>query len=194
VAGRRETQKAATRERILDAAVLAFAAGGIADTPTAEIAARAGVSHGLIFAHFPTRDALVGAAIERIGNLIAARLHELAEQQASFRDILRAHVQGLLECETFYGRLVVEGPRLPPDARRTAIGVQSAISFHLEEAARREMAAGRLKRVAYPLLFNTWLGLLHHYLANSDLFAPGGSVLARRGPELINHFMALVSP
>ena len=45
------------------------------------------------------------------------------------------------------------------------------------------------------LLFNTWLGLVNHYLVNRDLFAdPGESVIARRGESLLDHFMALIGP
>jgi len=43
------------------------------------------------------------------------------------------------------------------------------------------------------LLFNTWIGLVHHYLANRDLFTDGPSVIAAKKEELVNHFLALVS-
>jgi hypothetical protein len=43
------------------------------------------------------------------------------------------------------------------------------------------------------LLFNTWIGLIHHYLMNRELFAPGASVVERHGRELLDHFMYLIS-
>jgi len=45
-----------------------------------------------------------------------------------------------------------------------------------------------------PLLFNTWLGLIHHYLGNRDLFAPGHSVVERHGSMLLDHFVGLLAP
>lgn len=39
-----------------------------------------------------------------------------------------------------------------------------------------------------------WIGLVHHYLMNRDLFAPGESVIARRGRELLDHYMGLLAP
>jgi hypothetical protein len=42
------------------------------------------------------------------------------------------------------------------------------------------------------LLFNTWIGLVNHYLVNRELFAPGASVIERRGAELLDHFMNLI--
>jgi hypothetical protein len=60
-------------------------------------------------------------------------------------------------------------------------------------AAQRDIAAARVRDLALGPLFNTWLGLLHHYVTNRDLFAEGkGPVLAARGPQLVEHFMAMV--
>ena len=39
------------------------------------------------------------------------------------------------------------------------------------------------------LLFNTWTGLVHHYLSQRDLFNPKGSVIRRYGDELLEHFL-----
>jgi hypothetical protein len=109
------------------------------------------------------------------------------------RQILEAHLAGLREYETLYTRLISEGPVLPPYARSVLIGIQSAVAQHLAEAVERQTAAGEIRRMELPLLFNTWLGLLHHYLVNRDLFAPGEFVLQRCGRVLLNHFMRLVA-
>jgi AcrR family transcriptional regulator len=59
----------AARERartaILDAALKVFGARGYADATTAEIAIEAGVSKGLVFVYFPTKDDLLREMIER---------------------------------------------------------------------------------------------------------------------------------
>jgi hypothetical protein len=89
---------------------------------------------------------------------------------------------------------VVEGRLLPESARNNLTVIQSAIAFHLIQAAEREIAAGTIRPMAPHLFFNTWIGLLHHYLANNDLFAPGESVLARYGPTLMQHFLAIIKP
>ena len=122
------------------------------------------------------------------------RIHELAEHGASVREVLAAHVAGLKEHEDFYMRLVREGPLLPPVARSTLVGIKSAIAYHLAEVVAHEMSTGEVRQMAMPLLFNTWVGLLHYYLSNRDLFAPGESVLARYGEDLLDHMMALLKP
>ncbi|MCE2982698.1 MAG: hypothetical protein LW832_03930 [Parachlamydia sp.] len=48
-----------------------------------------------------------------------------------------------------------------------------------------------MKDRSYPLhfLLNSWLGLIHYYLMHRDLFAPGASVVARCGKDLLNQFL-----
>lgn len=189
----RETQKRKTRGRILDAAIRVFAREGILASTTAAVAKEAGISHGSLFAHFGSQEGLIVAVIEDFGRAAALRLHELAGEGAGTRAVLEAHLQGIREREDFYARLVVEAPALPANARRSLILIQTAISFHLSPAIEADTRAGRVKAMPLALLFNTWLGLIHHYLANRELFAPGASVIERRGGELLDHFMSLIS-
>lgn len=192
MSGRRQLQKQATRRRIVQAAARLFADNGILGTTTEAVARAAGVAHGTVFAHFHTQEALLTAVIEEFGAAVAGRLHVLASRSRGMAAVLRAHLKGLAESEGLYRRLVIEGFRLPPRARTSLVMVQSAISHHVSEAAERAMEAGEIRRMPVALLFNTWIGLLHHYLANSELFAPGGGVLERRGPELYRHFLSLI--
>ena len=192
MSGTRQLQKQTTRKRIIQSASRLFADHGILVTTTEQVARAAGVAHGTVFAHFRTQEALIVAVIEELGADVAGRLHELASRSRGVAAVLRAHLKGLAEYEGLYRRLVVEGMQLPARARTSLVMVQSAISHHVSEAAEREMEAGSVRRMPVALLFNTWIGLLHHYLANADLFSPHGSVLDRRGPELCRHFLSLI--
>jgi AcrR family transcriptional regulator len=189
----RAAQKRDTRQRILDAAIRVFARDGILASTTAAIAKEAGVAHGSVFVHFGSQESLIIAAIQDFGKTVSLRLHELIQGGAGTREVLEAHMRGIREYENFYARLVVEAPLLPDDAKTSLVLIQSTISFHLSPAIEADRAAGRIKAMPLPLLFNTWIGLVHYYLANRELFAPGASVIDRRGPELLEHFMSLIS-
>jgi len=189
----REAQKRETRRRILDAAVRVFARDGILASTTAAVAVEAGVAHGSVFVHFRSQEGLIVAAIQEFGKDVSLRLHELVQRGAGTREVLEAHMKGIREREDFYARLVVEAPLLPDEAKTSLVLIQSAISFHLSPAIEADRAAGKIKAMPLPLLFNTWVGLVHYYLANRELFAPGASVVAERGPELLDHFMSLIS-
>jgi len=58
------------REAVLQAAMPVVAARGIAATPTAEIAKRAGISHAYLFRLFPTKSDLAIAVVERANQRI----------------------------------------------------------------------------------------------------------------------------
>lgn len=67
------------REHILDMAKLAFLEDGFERTSMDAIAARAETSKRSLYAHFPTKDALFLAVVERIRALFGARMRTPAE-------------------------------------------------------------------------------------------------------------------
>ncbi|KUO75271.1 MAG: TetR family transcriptional regulator [Clostridia bacterium BRH_c25] len=188
----RRKQKLQTREHLIEVALYQLAKGGLVATRTSDIANAAKVAHGTIFAHFPTREILLDAVIDEFGMRITKRLHELVSSNCGMKELLEAHLRGIGEYEAFYTRLVSEGHLLHESARNSLIMIQSAISFHLIQAAEGEMEACKIRRMPVNLLFNTWIGLIHYYLINGDLFAPDGSVLERYSGQLVEHYMNLI--
>lgn len=65
-ATRRQAMREHSREAILDAALATFGESSFAETTTATVAERAGVSKGLIFNHFPSKEALLQALVENM--------------------------------------------------------------------------------------------------------------------------------
>ena len=181
----RQQQKEQTRALLLRTAYDVFSERGIMNTRMSDIAQAAGLSHGAVFVHFPTREALIEETVEAYGGQIAARTHALADDCGSLDELLRAHLDGISAFEPFYTRLVIENRLLPTGARDSWMGIQSAISFHFARVAKQ-------RAVPPHMLFNLWIGLVHHYLAYGDLFAPEGNVLKRHGDTLIQSFMALL--
>ncbi len=85
---RRDDQRADSRVRILDAAVDCLIEGGFSHATTPRIEARAGISHGGLLHHFPSRSALLVAAAQHIAALRLAATRERADE------ILRSHPEG----------------------------------------------------------------------------------------------------
>ncbi|MCP3822653.1 TetR/AcrR family transcriptional regulator [Streptomyces sp. A3M-1-3] len=63
---KRDAQRDATRQRLVDAAVESLIEVGYAASSTLEVQRRAGVSRGALLHHFPTREELFGAAIGQL--------------------------------------------------------------------------------------------------------------------------------
>lgn len=89
--GRRERKKAATRQAIADAALELFLEHGFEGVGVRDIAERADVSTTTLFAHFPSKEALVFDREEDIDAELAAAVRERPAGQGVV-EALRAYV------------------------------------------------------------------------------------------------------
>jgi len=188
---KRRLQKMQTRERIITAAKKLYSEHGFS-VPTALIAREARVSHGSIFVHFPTAEKLTICLLELFSQDINAELHDLSESGDDIEKLLNMHLNVLIKHEHFYKNLIKEAAYLPDEAKNTFIAIQSTVSIHFLKALEHEIDAGNIKNVPFYMLFNTWIGLVHYYLLNGELFAPGTSVLKRYKKNLVKCYLALI--
>jgi len=188
----RQAQKSNTRKKIIEAAYRVFSEKGFS-VPTSIIAKEAGVSHGSIFAHFPTLNDLLICLLSDFGEKMGASLHILAKKCDSVEDLLKEHLNILEEYETFYYRLISEKSRLPDEAKSTFVIIQSTVAFHFSSVIEREIEKGTVKKLSIHMLFNTWLGLVHYYLLNKDFFSDSNeSVIRRYKAELLSTYLNLI--
>jgi AcrR family transcriptional regulator len=83
----------AMRRRVLDAAVQVLGERGYAGFRTAEVADAAGASRGALTHHFPTKDALVLAALEHVFRTATERARQRAHRVRSPADAIRALIE-----------------------------------------------------------------------------------------------------
>lgn len=190
---KRNVQKELTRKKLIEVAIKLFGDNGILNTKTIDISKEAGVSHGTVFSHFKTQEELLDTVIEEVGNRIVSKLQELIDVKGSLEELLKAHINGLIEFEKFYTRLIIERRLLPESASNIYIIIQSSISFHIGEVLKKEIAKGKIIDTPIHLLFNSWVGLIHYYLTNGDLFTNDGSILNNYSQDLINHYIKLIN-
>lgn len=188
----RQLQKEQTRETLLSAAYDVFSRQGITKTRMEDVAKEANVSHGTVFAHFKTQEALVEAVVGFYGRQMALETHLKAAEGAGLSAVLGAHLQGIAAHEAFYTRLVQESGQLPQGAKESFAGIQAAVSLHFSMALDKEGVTQRLHLPAH-LLFGIWTGLVHHYLMNADSYAPGGGVILKHGDMLKASFLYLIN-
>ncbi|MGW4340349.1 TetR/AcrR family transcriptional regulator [Rhodococcus koreensis] len=86
----RERRKLQTREDLLDAAGVLFGEKGYAATSIDDIVARAGASRATLYAHFPGKDALLSAIVDRM----AHEGLEFYEQFGALEDWSRKSILG----------------------------------------------------------------------------------------------------
>jgi len=188
----RQAQKAKTREKIIATAYRVFSEKGFS-VATSVIAKEAGVSHGSIFAHFPTLNDLLINLLADFGEKMGTSLHLLAQKSDSLENLLNEHLNVLAEYEAFYTRLISEKDRLPEEAKNTFVLIQSTVAFHFSSVIEREIEKGTVKKLPVHMLFNTWLGLVHYYLLNREFFSDSKeSVIKRYRTELLSTYLNLI--
>ena len=188
----RQIQKLNTRKKIIETAYKVFSEKGFS-VPSSIIAKEAGVSHGSIFAHFPTMNDLLISLLSDFGDKMGSSLHILAKKCDSVENLLKEQLKVLKEYETFYSRLISEQNRLPNEAKNTFAIIQSTVAFHFSSVIEREIEKGMVKKLPVHMLFNIWLGLVHYYLLNKDFFSDSNeSVIKRYGSELLSTYLNLI--
>src|SRR5262245_25591907 len=129
--GVRDLQKSATRARILARTKSLCSRHGFARTRTLDVARAAGISHGAVFAHFPSRERLIAAVVADMAREITDALHARVTAGGALRDVLEAHAACLAEHEEAYRWLLLESPLLPKGFHTSWLGLQSAVSSHI---------------------------------------------------------------
>jgi len=135
----RRAQGAASRERLLEAAVALFAERGVAATGVDAVARKAGIVKSALYWHFGSKQGLVAAVIERVGETWLREIRASVDQGGDLDGRLERFVAGMRG-------LVEERPELL--RLLLAVGLErSDMDASSREAASRVVAAGRAEIV-----------------------------------------------
>jgi AcrR family transcriptional regulator len=154
--------KAATRQRILEAARQLFAANGFEPSTTRDIAQAAGIASGTLFNYFTTKEAILAALAADAG----ASLDFESQSGAcgSFEEDLFAHVAaGLRKLKPLRKHLTVLGETVLSPLVAGADSEASSLRLsHLETVARlaRKHGLGELPPLALQLYWTLYTGVL----------------------------------
>ena len=183
---KREQQKERTGKKLFEAALQTYRHKGFVNTSIDDLTKSAGISHGNFFVHYAKREDLIIKVIEEIGKAIYERFLELAGEGMSLENILGVHLDIIQENEAIYYYLVTEGPFLPEQARNAIYILQNGISHWMNKVVDTEKTG-----LQFHYFFNLWLGNLHYYLQNRDIFSPDESVIEKYRDDFIKMFKLL---
>jgi AcrR family transcriptional regulator len=143
-----------TRERILEAAVAAFEAGGYDETTTAAIAARAGVGVGTLYAWFPDKRALlleilggtVNAISEHVVQELVPERWRVGDPRAHLRSVIEA-VFGAREFSPGIQRILWERFFKDPEFRAVVQRIENRVRAAIETLLAALAAEGRIRAI-----------------------------------------------
>lgn len=133
-------QTAQTRRRILAEAVRTLREGGVRSVRVAQIMHDAGLTHGGFYAHFPSRDALLGEAIAQMtaeSDVVGRLSRHPGPPSRALADFLENYLS-IGHCERRPGAcplpiLLPEADALAPEARATTLHLVARLTDMLED-------------------------------------------------------------
>ena len=171
-------QRAKTRERILEAAEAVFADNGYHDALVDEIGKRTSMSKGGLYFHFPSKEDLFFAVMDRLANKLVRRAEKAAESGDTPVEAAEAALGAVLSALSGQKRLarllITQGYSMGNafEAKRAEMFDRFAgvIAKELEEAKE----AGQIDDLNTGLASRVWLGAVNEVVAHW-LFSGGPS-------------------
>lgn len=187
----RDDQRAATYRRIVDVAVRSLVESGFAATTTVEVQRRAGLSRGALLHHFPTKEQLFTAAVDRLVQFhLEAMRAELAAAPPDIDPVARGVwvLRRASRRPSFGAALELWGAARTDERLRTALRAAergALAEFHavIDAMFGPEIAA----RPRYPIVVGLTVQLMRGLAISTSL---GERV--RDDEPLIDHWAAIV--
>lgn len=187
-------QRIQTRERILEAAELVFADNGYHDALVDEIGKRTSMSKGGLYFHFPSKEELFFAVMDRLANKLVRRAEKAAANAdspvAAAEAALGAVVSALSKRKRLARLFVTQGYSMGNafESKRAEIfdRFASVIRRQLDEAQK----AGQIDELDTGLASRVWLGAVNEIVVHW-LFS-GGPSPSESAPELKKLLVASV--
>jgi AcrR family transcriptional regulator len=164
-------ERAITRqERILDAALDVFAEAGYQQATVDEIASAARTSKGGIYFHFPGKDAIFLALLDRSANLLLARVAERMSAQADPIAKVDAALRSLVEMFGSHRALarlfLVEARGAGPRFHSRLADVQERFVAFLQQQLDEAIRQGLVPPFDTEVASHAWFGALHQVVTS----------------------------
>jgi AcrR family transcriptional regulator len=165
--------KAATRQRILEAAGQLFAAKGFEASTTRDIADAAGIASGTLFNYFATKEAILAAlAAEALAGAHRGPAGDTAAAGSFEENLFALVMAGLRALRPLRKHLsVLVATALSPLAAAPADGGHSLRLAHLEAVAElaKKYGLGELSSLALQLYWTLYIGVLQFWASDRSL-------------------------
>jgi TetR/AcrR family fatty acid metabolism transcriptional regulator len=163
-------QRETTRERILEAAEDAFADTGYHETLVDDIAGRTSLSKGGFYFHFPSKEELFFAVIDRLAGRLTRRAEAAA---AACESPLAGADAALSEVLIRLGRrrrlakvLLVQGYSMGSAFEKKRVEIFGQFAAVIQDGLDRAVEAGEISPVNTEVVARAWLGAVNEIIVN----------------------------
>src|SRR5262245_43508789 len=165
---------------------------GFGGLRTAEVAAAAGVSHGAVFVHYPSRDDLMAAVADAIAGDIGRALSDTGvADTGDLADGLQHHLSVITEYAAEYRSLMFEADNASGAVRQVWTTLQGGIADYLTAVITSAQMRGEIAVRDAEAARETWIALVHHALARSAAGEHGRRRWPDDARDLVEWFVSL---
>jgi AcrR family transcriptional regulator len=180
------------RDRILAAAIEAFARGGFQGASTREIAQAAGVTDALVFYHFGSKAELYLAAVEdqldKLRQGLDAALAGPDDARGRLRAFVEVYLRYFLDLEPGLTVTLRELHGLPePTATAISSAWARVVTARLEELLRAGARGGAFASVNAPACATAIIGILHMFIRTAAR-SPGRFSRAEAIAQVLDYY------
>jgi len=201
---RREARKRDRQEMILQVAQRYFLDHGYAGTTMSGIAATLGGSKGTLWNHFPSKEALFAAVLDRVAQAYRARLSQILDAEGDLEAVLLRACASLVgkitsvEAISVHRVVISEGGRFPELSRIFSELAPGNTRVLLAAFLERAMQRGQL-RTADPLdaaraLMSLCMAGTHHQLLMGQITSFGPEDVERDAAFAVDLFLRAYAP
>lgn len=199
IPSKREARRQDRRDTILTVAQGYFLDHGYAGTSMSGIAAELGGSKGTLWSHFPSKEDLFTAVLDRVAKAYRAELSQILDPYASLALTLRRACQSLLEKVTspeaiaLHRLIIAEGRRFPKLAQIFFDLAPKNTRLLLADFLDGAMTRGQLRRAdpvdAARALMALAMSSSHHQMLMGQIDRPDPTQIQRDADFAVDLFM-----
>jgi len=191
---KRIMQKRKTRQLLLDTAKKLFVSRGFLAVSTGEIAKTAGVAHGTLFSHFPTREELIISILDNELDIVSDQLYRVIAKETDFRNILSAYMDYLITEEDFFSVINRELPLYDGVLRRKIFFRQATIQERFTEVLQSNIDNDGWNSCTASTIVQIIFGAISNWLALKEALAGDSSVIVKIKPLILQMTDELLKP
>jgi AcrR family transcriptional regulator len=179
-------QRIQTRERILEAAESVFADNGYHDALVDEISKRTSMSKGGLYFHFPSKENLFFAVMDRLANKLVRRAEKAVDKAESPLEAAEAALEAVLtalEKQKRLARLLItQGYSMGNAFETKRAEVFDRFAKIIRDQLDEAQITGQIKKIDTDLASRVWLGAVNEIVVHW-LFS-GGQTPNDAAPDL----------
>ncbi len=156
------------RKRILDAALKAFVGKGYEEVGIEEIAQAAGTPRGVLLFHFPSRERIFLALMDRFADSVERKILAVIEEQNQGMLRVEAALTACLEAFARHWRqtkvLLSPAVALGAPYQDKQNEIRTRFARHIQRFLDEAIALGQIPAVDTEVIATAWIGAIHHLI------------------------------